>query len=344
MSDDSTRDFDEQSSKRVTEQYVEGPSTGHGASSGTEAMPSYPTSLLSDARINGRGNQPVRTAIMQRLQQTYGNRAVQRFLQRKETDATGGGDEDLSQRIQSRAGGGSSLDGGVQRTLESGLGADLSNVRVHTDGEADHMARSVDSVAFTTGSDIFFREGMYNPGSSDGMRLLAHEATHTVQQSQGPVSGTPSAGGVSISDPSDSYEQAAERSADNVMAGVSASANAQRMEDTSGATSTVQREAESSEQEEEEPVQAMRASTYSAAVQRQEGPAGGLEEEEPVQAMRSSTYSASPLVQRVGAPEEEEAQEEESVQTMSASAYVQREGGGRRRGIGFDTESPATEL
>lgn len=47
-----------------------------------EHNPSYPTSLLADARLNGRGNQPVRTALMRQMQQTYGNRAVQRYLQR----------------------------------------------------------------------------------------------------------------------------------------------------------------------------------------------------------------------------------------------------------------------
>src|SRR5207302_381112 len=108
---------------------------------------------------------------------------------------------------------------------------------------------------------------------------------HTVQQSQGPVSGTPSAGGVSISDPSDSYEQAAESSADNVMAG--ALANAQRMASSEGPAS-VQRAAE--DEEKEEPAQAMRTSTYTANVQRA---AEDEEKEEPAQAMRTSTYTAS---------------------------------------------------
>lgn len=37
-------------------------------------------SLLSDPRFNGRGNGPVRNSIIQGMQQTYGNRAVQRYL------------------------------------------------------------------------------------------------------------------------------------------------------------------------------------------------------------------------------------------------------------------------
>src|SRR5690348_10151390 len=42
------------------------------------APPSYPDSLLGNPALNGRGNASVRTAIVQRLQSTYGNRATQR--------------------------------------------------------------------------------------------------------------------------------------------------------------------------------------------------------------------------------------------------------------------------
>jgi hypothetical protein len=245
---------------------------------------------------------------MRQVQQTYGNRAVQRFLQRKSTSDSTNSEEGLGDQIRSKSGGGSSLDGGVRDTLEQGIGADMGGVRVHTDSQADTMARSVDSVAFTSGQDIFFREGTYNPGSSDGMRLLAHEATHTVQQSQGPVAGTPAPGGVSISHPSDSFEQAAEQSADNVMAGVQAMRTSQAAATTGGVPA--QREAA---EEEEESMQTMRTDTY---VQRQ---AEEEEEEAPMQAMRSSTYTAS--VQREAAEEEEE----ESMQAMRTDTYVQRE-------------------
>lgn len=42
--------------------------------------PSYSGSLLGDPRLDGRGNQPVKTAVMRQMQQAYGNRAVQRQL------------------------------------------------------------------------------------------------------------------------------------------------------------------------------------------------------------------------------------------------------------------------
>ncbi len=40
--------------------------------------------LLGDSRLQGRGNGVVRQAIVQRMQQQYGNRVVRQFLQRKE--------------------------------------------------------------------------------------------------------------------------------------------------------------------------------------------------------------------------------------------------------------------
>lgn len=169
---------------------------------------------LTVSRVAGRGNQPVKVAMLQQMQHTHGNRAVQRFA--KGSATTQAAPEDLASRIQSRSGGGSSLDASVQRRLENGLGTDLSGVRVHTDNEADHLARQVDATAFTTGQDIFFRKGAYEPSSGSGLGLLAHEVTHTVQQAQGPVAGTPTAGGVSVSDPSDSYEQEAEQVAGNI--------------------------------------------------------------------------------------------------------------------------------
>ena len=101
-------------------------------------------------------------------------------------DAPGTGD--LAQRITS-AGEGQPIAETPRRYLETGLRADLSPVRVHADGEADNLARTMQARAFTIGPHIFFRSGAYDPASDAGMRLLAHEATHTVQQDAGPVAG-----------------------------------------------------------------------------------------------------------------------------------------------------------
>jgi Domain of unknown function (DUF4157) len=62
------------------------------------------------------------------------------------------------------------------------MGTDFSRVRVHTDGQSDRLNRSIQAKAFTTGQDVFFRQGAYNPGSRGGQELIAHELTHVVQQ------------------------------------------------------------------------------------------------------------------------------------------------------------------
>ena len=78
--------------------------------------------------------------------------------------------------------GGQKLDTGIQAKMESGTGHSFDNVRVHTDSKADALSSSLGARAFTTGTDIFFKQGQYNPGSDEGQKLIAHEATHVIQQ------------------------------------------------------------------------------------------------------------------------------------------------------------------
>ncbi|HEX9990218.1 MAG TPA: hypothetical protein VGE45_17300 [Chloroflexia bacterium] len=61
------------------------------ASPETEIAVPYPTSLFGDSRLSGRGNRPVQIAAMRSMQQTYGNRATQRFLQRTRSAGAGAG-------------------------------------------------------------------------------------------------------------------------------------------------------------------------------------------------------------------------------------------------------------
>jgi hypothetical protein len=147
-----------------------------------------------------------------------GNRAVRRLLQRALAAPAPPGEDDLAVRLRA-AGSGQSLAPEVRGRLEPGLGADLAGVRVHTDAEADGLARATGAVAFTTGADIFFRSGAYEPGSPDGLQLLAHEATHAVQQASGPVTGVPAAPGVVVSEPDDRFERAADVAARAVVGG-----------------------------------------------------------------------------------------------------------------------------
>ncbi len=219
MSEEMGRESEEQRARRRATSNERQPERKQGAQANHAENPHYSNALLRDASIGGRGNASVRSSAMRTMQSNHGNRAVQRFLQGGATMAGPGEDVQLARQIETLSGSGGKLPAGVQAQLEKGMGADLSGVRVHTGAEADHLARSMNAVAFTTGSDIFFREGAYNPGNQEGLKLLAHETTHTIQQAAGPVEGTPSAGGVSISDPADSFEQEAERTAEAVVSG-----------------------------------------------------------------------------------------------------------------------------
>jgi hypothetical protein len=89
---------------------------------------------------------------------------------------------EVEEGIQSQRGGGNALPEAVRGSMEGAFGADFSGVRVHTDSTSDMLNRSVGAKAFTQGSDIFFKSGAFEPGSSDGQQLLAHELTHTIQQ------------------------------------------------------------------------------------------------------------------------------------------------------------------
>ena len=105
--------------------------------------------------------------------------------EQEEIQAKGGGNEVSSgfeSGLSQSKGGGSPLPGGVRSQMESGFGTDFGNVRVHTDSHAAQMNREVGAQAFTHGSDIYFNEGKFNPGSQSGQHLIAHELTHTVQQ------------------------------------------------------------------------------------------------------------------------------------------------------------------
>ena len=81
-----------------------------------------------------------------------------------------------------RAGPAPGLDGATRSFMEGRFGRDLGGVRVHHGTDAAQAADSLGARAFTTGRDIFFARGQYQPTTGSGRRLLAHELAHTVQQ------------------------------------------------------------------------------------------------------------------------------------------------------------------
>lgn len=155
----------------------------------------------------------VQRSIM-RLQQQYGNRYVGQVLSRAAADRDNAIETNsaVERSIDGARGGGQALDSAVRPNMESAFGANFGDVRVHHDSRADVLSRSLNAKAFTTGRDIFFRQGAYSPGTSTGRELLAHELTHVVQQNGATVSRK-----MSVSQPGDRHELEADQMARAVM-------------------------------------------------------------------------------------------------------------------------------
>jgi hypothetical protein len=95
--------------------------------------------------------------------------------------------ESVQQGITQQSGGGQSLDASLRREMEQDIGADFSGVRIHTSDSSAALNDMVHARAFTYGQDVFFNAGEFQPHSSTGRHLLAHELTHVVQQSGEPM-------------------------------------------------------------------------------------------------------------------------------------------------------------
>jgi hypothetical protein len=78
--------------------------------------------------------------------------------------------------------GGEPLSEATRAFVEPRFGYDFTQVRLHTDSSAADAAQQLHAQAFTHKHHIFFGEGKYQPESTPGKRLLAHELTHVVQQ------------------------------------------------------------------------------------------------------------------------------------------------------------------
>ncbi|NEN91641.1 MAG: DUF4157 domain-containing protein [Okeania sp. SIO3H1] len=99
-------------------------------------------------------------------------------------DGMAGGETsaDFESAIASARGSGQPLDSGLQAQMDQAMGADFTGVRVHTDFQSDQLNQLIQAKAFTTGQDVFFKKGEYQPKSRRGQELIAHELTHVVQQ------------------------------------------------------------------------------------------------------------------------------------------------------------------
>lgn len=160
------------------------PNTGAKAGGTLETQ----TERLTDGRLQSAQHQ----ALAAQIGQVQGNRHLQRVmasLSRNQSSQSGGkfiqaSGQGISYKVDlSSPGPGQPLPERVRAKMEKALDADFSEVRIHTDDQAEQVGAH----AFTSGSDLHFAPGRYNPESESGQKLLGHELTHVVQQRQGRV-------------------------------------------------------------------------------------------------------------------------------------------------------------
>ncbi|MFH8463777.1 DUF4765 family protein [Streptomyces sp. NPDC017991] len=152
------------------------------------------------------------------LQRAVGNAAVVQMLAaersaEKHEHGDGCGHQSVQRSMADEVlrSAGTPLESGKRVEMEARLGADFSNVRVHSDTVAQRSTAELGATAWTSGNHVVVGQG----GVDD--TTLAHELTHVIQQRSGPVDGTVGADGVKVSDPSDRFEKAAEANAARVM-------------------------------------------------------------------------------------------------------------------------------
>lgn len=160
------------------------------------------------------------------LQRSVGNAAVVQMLRQaghlagRHQHGDGCGHQQPEQAPVQRSavhevlrGKGSPLDAPVRQEMEARMGADFSDVRLHTGTTAQRSAAELGARAFTSGNHVVIGEG------GGDHHTLAHELTHVVQQRQGAVAGTDNGSGLRVSDPGDRFEREAEANATQVMRG-----------------------------------------------------------------------------------------------------------------------------
>lgn len=160
---------------------------------------------LRDPSYSPPTNLPREANAILRLQRTLGNAHVQRLVENPGREKPGSPSRALPdetvERIDAAHGAGQPLEPQLRTEMEAALGQDFGGVRLHTGPEADALAEDLEARAFTTGHDIFFRNGAYDPTSPAGRETLGHELAHVVQQTHANGTLAPS-----LSAPSDTAE------------------------------------------------------------------------------------------------------------------------------------------
>lgn len=118
-------------------------------------------------------------------EETLHRKSITPFIQKRTEDTQRATSNFVTNEIEGSKGNGNSLPENTKSFMENRFSVDFSEVNIHTDNTAVQLSRELNAQAFTVGNDIYFNENRFNPNSDSGKHLLAHELTHTIQQSGG---------------------------------------------------------------------------------------------------------------------------------------------------------------
>lgn len=152
---------------------------------GAQRKPAVPPRKEEERKPAARAGKLQRKSAPRKEEETKGKPARGGKVQRDAAAGAAGGaaSAGLAGAIGAmQAGSAPGLDGAARGFMEPRFGRDFASVRIHDGPRAAAAAQELGARAFTVGRDIFFNRGQYQPHSSSGRQLLAHELTHTVQQ------------------------------------------------------------------------------------------------------------------------------------------------------------------
>ena len=87
----------------------------------------------------------------------------------------------MNAREREKRSAGYSLDSDIRQKMERLLNQDFGNVVIHSNSNANRAAELRQAKAYVRGRDIYFGRAQYDPGSEQGLTLLAHELVHVAQ-------------------------------------------------------------------------------------------------------------------------------------------------------------------
>lgn len=118
----------------------------------------------------------------EKLQRATDKKEEEKLHKKESGHTTSGHTHTTAHYIGAINGKGKPLSNGQQSFFGNRMGANFSQVRIHTGPEAAASAKAINAQAYAYGNHIVFNEGKYQPEASEGQHLLAHELAHVVQQ------------------------------------------------------------------------------------------------------------------------------------------------------------------